>query len=108
MVVVNMNKFIVKPEVTHQGIGGKEFIPEMELDIDDVIFKGTIGGNWACMNFLDRRPDINGPRQHDNYPNETIRIRPRRTEPLARPKLFYGKVGNLGYVVAEDELDKLK
>lgn len=101
-----MKKKVIKKEITHQNIGSKEFIPEMELDIDDVIFKGTIGGNWACMNFLDRRPDINGPRQQDNYPNETIRIRPRRTEPLTRPKLFYGKVGNLGYVVAEDEFEE--
>lgn len=78
-------KYKVKEEITHQGIGGKDFIIEEEWDIDDVLMKGICYGNPACRNFIDRRGD----------------------EPLGvtRPRTFYGKVGNLGYVVAEDELE---
>lgn len=82
-----MKKKVIKKEITHQNIGGKEFIPEIELSLDDVIFKGTIDGNWACKNFLDRRPDIISSTYH-------------------HPKIFYGKVGHLGYVVAEDEFEE--
>lgn len=76
---------IIKKEVTHQDIGGKEFVIEEEWDIDDVIFKGLLDGNIACKNFLDRRGD----------------------EALGRtrPRVFYGKVGNLSYIVAEDEFE---
>lgn len=76
-------KFRVSEEVTHQDIGGKEFVMEEEWDIDDVIFKGCFSGNWACRNFLDRRDEALG---------------------VTRPRVFYGKVGGLGYIVAEDEL----
>lgn len=84
---MKMTKYFVKPEITHQNIGGKEFIMEEEVDIDDVIFKGCFGGNWACRNFLDRRTDAVG---------------------VTRPRVYYGKVGILGYIVAEDELDIVK
>lgn len=79
------NVRIIKKEVTHQDIGGKEFIIEKEVDIDDVIFKGCFEGNWACRNFLDRRTDSVG---------------------VTRPRVYYGKVGMLGYIVAEDEFDE--
>lgn len=76
-----MRTEIIKDEVTHQGIGGKEFIVEMEVPIQDVIFKG-LTGNWACYNYLQRRPDV------------------KRDFPY---KIYYGKVGILGYIVSEDE-----
>lgn len=80
-------KRIIKKDITHQDIGGKEFIIEMEVDKDDVAFKGLLGGNWACRNFIDRRPDFDC------------------TFPY---KLYYGKVGTLGYVLAEDEFEDSK
>lgn len=85
---LNQKKYKIKEDITHQGIGGKEFIIEEEWDIDDVILKGLFYGNPACRNFLDRRGD----------------------EPLGvtRPRTFYGKVGILGYVVAEDELEEIQ
>lgn len=43
-----------------------------------------VEGNWACHNFVMRRDDF----RHD-FPY----------------KLYYGKVGGLGYVVAEDEFE---
>ena len=79
-----MKKRTIKKDITHQGIGGKEFIIEMEVDKDDVAFKGLLKGNWACKNFIDRRPDFDC------------------TFPY---KLFYGKVGHLGYIIAEDEFE---
>jgi len=77
-------KRIIRKDIEHQDIGGKEFIIEMEVDKDDVAFKGLLGGNWACRNFIDRRPDFDCTFPH---------------------KLYYGKVGTLGYVIAEDEFE---
>ena len=76
-----MRTEIIEDSVTHQGIGGKEFLVEMEVPVADVIFK-AYGGNWACYNYLERRPDVNMDFPH---------------------KIYYGKVGILGYVVSEDE-----
>ena len=45
-----------------------------------------MSGNWACLNFTDRREDFDC-----NFPH----------------KLYYGKVNGLGYVVAEDELEEV-
>lgn len=81
---VDKMKRIIKKEITHQNIGGQEFNIEMEVSSDDVAFKGILQGNWACRNFIDRRPDFDC------------------TFPY---KLYYGKVGNLGYIVSEDELE---
>ena len=75
----------VKKTVTHQGIGGKEIRLEFELDADTVFDKAVNEGNWACSNVMNRRSDF-------NY-----------EFPL---KLYYGKVGGLGYVVAEDEFEQ--
>lgn len=77
----------VKKSVTHQGIGGKEIRLELELDADTVFNKAVNEGNWACANFMDRRDDFNYKFKH---------------------KLYYGKVGGLGYIVAEDELENIK
>lgn len=75
----------VKPEVKHQGIGGKEIIIEREGTIayalDIPLNEITIG----LYNFIQRRPDLMDD-EHDKV------------------KLYYGHVGNLGYFVAEDEL----
>lgn len=75
----------IKKTVTHQGIGGQEFIVDEYVTktlTNDEVFNNGINGNPACLNFIMRRPDFNKLFPH---------------------KLYYGKVGNLGYVVAEDE-----
>ena len=83
-----MEKRIIKKEVTHQDIGGKEFIVDeyvtKTLTSQEVFDKG-MSGNPACLNFIMRRPDFKWDFPH---------------------KLYYGKVGCLGYVVAEDEFEK--
>lgn len=80
-----MEKRLIKDSVTHQGIGGKEFIVDeyvtKTLTNNEVFDKG-MSGNPACLNFIMRRPDFNCAFPH---------------------KLYYGKVNGLGYVVAEDE-----
>ena len=81
-------KFIIKNEVTHQDIGGKEFIVDENITetlSNDEVFTQAVMGNWACKNFVDRRPDFNHNFDH---------------------KLYYGKVDGLGYIVAEDEIKK--
>lgn len=78
---------IIKTSVTHQSIGGKEFVVDEKITetlTNDNLFTNAINGNWACYNFIMRRPDFNA-----FFPY----------------KLYYGKVDGLGYVVAEDEFD---
>ena len=75
----------IKKSVKHQGIGGQEFIVDEYITktlTNGVVFDKGIHGNPACLNFIMRRPDFKGSFPH---------------------KLYYGKVGGLGYVVAEDE-----
>ena len=76
----------IKEHITHQDIGGKEFIVDEYVTktlTNNEVFARGINGNPACLNFIMRRPDFNALFPH---------------------KLYYGKVGVLGYVVAEDEL----
>lgn len=82
-----MEKRIIKKDVTHQNIGGKEFIINdkvTETLSNDDIFVNATCGNLACKNFIDRRKDFNRDFPH---------------------KLYYGHVGNLGYVISEDEFE---
>ena len=81
MIQVNQ-KYKIKKEVKHQGIGGKYIYIEMELSPNEVDNQ-ALNGNIACYNFFLRRDDF--------LPNFTKR-------------LYYGHVGNLGYIVCEDEL----
>lgn len=74
----------IKKFVDHQGIGGKEIIIERELTPDEVDER-ALEGNWACLNFALRRDDF---------------------LPDFNKKCFYGHVGDLGYVVCEDELEQ--
>lgn len=73
----------IKDFVNHQDIGGKEISIERELTPDEVDEK-AMAGNIACLNFCLRRNDF---------------------LPEFNKRLFYGHVGNLGYVVCEDELE---
>lgn len=75
----------VKDHIEHQGIGGKEIRIEFPLSNDEVLDIAN-EGNWACCNFIERRPDFNC-----DFPY----------------KLYYGKVDGLGYVVSEDELEEV-
>ena len=81
MIEIN-KKYKIKKEVNHQGIGGKYVRVEMELTPDEVD-EQALKGNIACFNFCVRRADF---------------------LPDFNKKLYYGHVGNLGYVVCEDEL----
>lgn len=81
MIEIGKN-YKIKEHVEHQGIGGKEIHIEMELAADEVEERGW-GGNIACLHFTIRRMN---------------------SQPAADAKLYYGHVGNLGYVVCEDEL----
>jgi hypothetical protein len=81
-------KRIIKKDIKYHNIGGEEFVIEEEWDIDDVVFKGLFTGNWACRNFLDRR-DISELGNN-------------------KPKVYYGKVGCLGYIIAEDEFESIE
>lgn len=77
----------ISKKVIHQGIGGKEFIVDEEVSktlTNDNCIEFYANGNWACRNFIERRPDF----KHD-FPY----------------KLFYVKIDNIGYVIAEDEIE---
>lgn len=81
MIEVNQ-KYRIKNSVKHQGIGGKMIRIEMELTPNEVDTQ-ALNGNIACYNFFLRRDDF---------------------LPDFNKKLYYGHVGNLGYIVCEDEL----
>ena len=76
----------IKKDVSYRDLGGSEFRIEKEIDKDDLIYKACFEGNWACKNYLERRKDVN-----INFPY----------------KFYYGKVGALGYVFSEDELEEI-
>lgn len=76
-------EYRIKKNVQHQGIGGKNIFLERKLTPDEVDCK-AVEGNIACFNFCLRRDDFS---------------------PEFNKELFYGHVGNLGYVVCEDELE---
>ena len=79
---------VIKKEIKHQDIGGKEFIVDENITetlSPEEIFRQAISGNFACMNFIKRRRDFDYDFEH---------------------KLYYGKVNGLGYIVAEDEFEK--
>jgi hypothetical protein len=79
---------VIKNEIKHQDIGGKEFIVDeyiTETLSPEEIFRQAAMGNIACNNFIIRRPDFDHNFEH---------------------KLYYGKVNGLDYIVAEDEFKK--
>jgi len=81
MIEIN-KKYKIKKQVKHQDIGGKEIRIERKLTADEVD-EMAWNGNIACLNFCMRRDDF---------------------LPEFDKDLYYGHVGNLGYVVCEDEL----
>lgn len=72
----------IKKSLKYRNLGGKMILIEKEVPISE-IFSLANEGNWACYNFLNRRPDI------DRFYNK---------------KIYYGHVDNLGYLITEDEL----
>lgn len=79
-------KAIINKEVDHQGIGGKEIILEKELIVKDFLDTNFNEMSIAMFNFINRRLDF------INEENEN-------------KKVYYGHVENLGYFVAEDEIE---
>lgn len=81
----------ISKKITHQNIGGKDFIVDTyitpTLTNDEVFEQGMNKGNIACYNFIQRRKDFSW-----DFPY----------------KLYYGKVDGLGYIVAEDEFQGFK
>lgn len=81
--------FKIKKNIKHQNIGGKKFEVDeritQTLNNEEVI-KRAYSGNYACFNFIERRRDFD----------------------VAFPyKLYYGHVKNLGYIIAEDEIENI-
>ena len=80
----------IKKTVTHQEIGGQKIKIDWSVSkrlTPQTVYNRAMNGNIACLNFINRRPDFNP---------ETF-----------KEKLYYGKVGLLGYIVAEDDLESL-
>lgn len=72
----------VKSSVKYRDLGGKKITIEKELTREDVLHTD----NWACWNFIDRRPEVKDIWKKHRY--------------------FYGHAeDNLGYVVCDDELE---
>lgn len=76
----------IRKSVTHQNIGGQTIVIDENVTRNlnpKTIINRAESGNIACLHFIARRPDFD-----ENFPY----------------KLYYGKVGILGYIVAEDEI----
>lgn len=76
----------IKDSLKYRDLGGKTIRIEREIPVRSLMDLAS-QGNWAVYNFIDRRPDITWA-----YPL----------------KIYYGHVGDLGYVIAEDELEESK
>ena len=73
----------IKKNITYRDLGGKSINIEREIPLMD-LWKLAKEGNWACYNFIDRKQNLDVFFQY---------------------KIYYGHVGDLGYVVSEDELE---
>lgn len=73
-------KRTIKESITHQNIGGKEIVIEGKVSFQEIVVSAVFNGNMACKNYLDRRDNAVDVERH-----------------------YYGKVGNLGYIVGCDE-----
>ena len=81
-----MKKKIIKENVDHQGIGGKEIIIEREITVKDILNTNFDKMTIAMANFALRRSDLLFEAGKENM------------------KVYYGHVGILGYFVADDEI----
>lgn len=77
----------LKKNIEHQGIGGQKIVLEFEVDRNEFL-KKVDEWNPACVNFYMRRQDLDFEDENFNH------------------KLYYGKVGPLGYVVSDDEFEE--
>lgn len=92
-------KYKVKEHVTHQNIGGKEIKIDFEVSIDEVLSRAAMGV-IGCYNFMTRRPDINlNCNKKLYYGHIYNRVKYSKNHPWIE--------GWLGYVVCEDELEKV-
>lgn len=99
----------IKEHVTHQGIGGKEIRIEKAMLYDDVWKHGGIGAQL----FIDRRQDLLKLGLVTDKEIDEIRQGKYTVEEFNDKwdkffntfQIYYGHVGNLGYFVAEDELE---
>ena len=51
---------LLKEGIEHQGIGGQEFAIDEQVTqtlTNEEVFFQALNGNWACHNFVERRPD---------------------------------------------------
>ncbi len=103
--------FRVKKEITHQDIGGKEFIVDdiitSQLDLDLAYNRAILEHNIACINFFNRRPDIIEKFTVYEDPLTGPFLRAKVDKEIKKTKLLYGHVDNLGYIVTEDELEEV-
>lgn len=99
----------IKEYVTHQGIGGKEIRIEKAMLYDDVWKHGGIG----AQQFIDRRKDLlelglmnDATAKEIAQGKYTLEEFNNKWEKFFNSfQIYYGHVGNLGYFVAEDELE---
>ena len=83
-----MKYALIDKKVTHQDIGGKVIQIEKEFTFDDILDTNFNEMPIAMYNFLMRRMDLS---------NKDGKL-----------KVYYGHVGFLGYLVAEDEIEMVE
>lgn len=88
----------LKKGIEHQGIGGRKAHIEKELVLKEIL-KNAVDGNIACLNFVNRRPDLF---------NEDISAKRKASH---KKYYYYTKIWNdfnyLGYVICSDEIEDM-
>ena len=82
-----METIIIKRDIDYKNIGGQNFVIDSDASkklTPESIYNRAMGGNMICQAFLSRRKDFD-----IDFPYN----------------LYYGKVGILGYIIAEDEFE---
>lgn len=98
----------IRKDIKHQGIGGKIFTIDEQvsshINLDEVYNKAILEGNPACINFMNRRPDILELFTMYEDPVQDPYTRMKIGEEIVNTKVLYGHVDGLGYVVTENEV----
>lgn len=105
----NCDRCILKKNIEHQGIGGKEGYFDRSLTLDDVLeaYKGM--QNIAVLNFVARRPDLfdESQPQWRMAKQKAREVRYHYIKIWNTSEHIYPEYTYLGYVVASDEIKKV-
>jgi len=105
--------FVIKKSVSHQGLGGKKAYMQFRVPIEEIMEKAE-EGNWACCNFVERRPDIfklkTDPLDKRPSGDHVVYTGDEKMEffyvkAYTSPEHLGGRSAWLGYIISKDEIE---